>query len=41
LEGLDRRLSLKINGLQRKKSQKPGKTRKKVQNNFPETEVDP
>jgi hypothetical protein len=34
LEGLDRRLSLIRNCLRRKKSQKTGKTRKKVQNNF-------
>ena len=39
LEGLDRRLSLKGNGLQRKKSQKTGKTRKKAQNSFSGTHV--
>jgi hypothetical protein len=39
LKGLDRRLSLKGNRLQREKSQKTGKTRKKVQNNFRETPV--
>jgi hypothetical protein len=39
LEGLDRRLSLKRNRLQREKSQKTGKTRKKVQNNFHRTPV--
>jgi hypothetical protein len=33
-EGLDRRLSLRGNGLRRRKSQKRGKTQKKVQNNF-------
>jgi hypothetical protein len=39
LEGLDRRLSLRRNGLQREKSQKTGKTQKKVLNNFPDTPV--
>jgi hypothetical protein len=39
LEGLDRRLWLKGNGLQRGQSQKIGKTQKKVQNNFPDTPV--
>jgi hypothetical protein len=39
LEGLDRRLWLKGNGLQRDKSQKTGKTQKKVQNNFRGTPV--
>jgi hypothetical protein len=39
LEGLDRRLSLRRNGLQRKKSQQTGKMRKKVQNNSSGTPV--
>jgi hypothetical protein len=39
LKGLDRRLSLKGNGLPRKKALKSGKTRKKVQNNFRGTPV--
>jgi hypothetical protein len=39
LEGSDRRLSLKGNGLHRKKSQKTGKMQKKVQNNFRGTPV--
>jgi hypothetical protein len=37
LEGPDGRLSLKGNGLQHKKTQNTEKTRKKVQNNFPDT----
>jgi hypothetical protein len=39
LEGLERRLWLKINGLQQEKSQKVGKMRKKVQNKFHGTPV--
>ena len=39
LEGPERRLWLNGNGLQRKTSQKTGKTRKKVQNNFRGTPV--
>jgi hypothetical protein len=39
LKGPDRRLWLKGNGLQRKKTQKAGKTGKKVQNSFRGTPV--
>jgi hypothetical protein len=39
LEGLERRLLLRSNGLQRKKSQKTEKTQKNVQNNFRGTPV--
>jgi hypothetical protein len=39
MEGLDRRLTLRRNWLQRKKSRKMEKTRKKVQNNFGGTPV--